>query len=288
MNKYDIHLHLTYKQLPPSDKFFISSAESMLPYLNSLGIEKGILMSSGEQNPHMPFGSNEECMKICKQFPEVFNWMCNVNAESIDTLYNRLAHYKEQGAVGIGEVMINKPLDDLFIKALFDSAQKLKLPVLIHMSPEEGYGYGVVDRPGLPLLEETLRNFPDLIVIGHSQPFWHEISKDPGTDNETRNSWGSGEVRSGGRLVYLLENYPNLYCDLSANSGGCALMRDEKFGLDFIERFQDKLMFGTDMVNTDMHFPLGEWLDEKHAQGLISNAAYAKICKENTKRILNI
>ena len=31
-------------------------------------------------------------------------------------------------------------------------------------------------------------------------------------------------------------------------------MRDEKFGLQFLEEFQDRLMFGTDMVNTDMVF----------------------------------
>lgn len=31
-------------------------------------------------------------------------------------------------------------------------------------------------------------------------------------------------------------------------------MRDESFGLWFLETFQDRLMFGTDMVNTDMVF----------------------------------
>ena len=64
--------------------------------------------------------------------------------------------------------------------------------------------------------------------------------------------WGKGPVKEGGRLVCLMRNYKNLYADLSANSGGCAIMRDEKFGLQFLEEFQDRLMFGTDMVNTDM------------------------------------
>mgnify|MGYP000346850352 CR=1 FL=1 len=69
--------------------------------------------------------------------------------------------------------------------------------------------------------------------------------------------WGRGPVREGGRLVCLMRNYKNLYADLSANSGGCAIMRDEKFGLQFLEEFQDRLMFGTDMVNTDMDISIG-------------------------------
>ena len=75
-----------------------------------------------------------------------------------------------------------------------------------------------------------------------------------------------------------MRNYKNLYADLSANSGGCAIMRDEKFGLQFLEEFQDRLMFGTDMVNTDMVFPLGEWLDRQYQEGKLSAQAYRKIC----------
>ena len=74
----------------------------------------------------------------------------------------------------------------------------------------------------------------------------------------------------------LMRNYKNLYADLSANSGGCAIMRDEKFGLQFLEEFQDRLMFGTDMVNTDMVFPLGEWLDRQYQEGKLSAQAYRK------------
>ena len=62
-------------------------------------------------------------------------------------------------------------------------------------------------------------------------------------------------------------------------------MRDEKFGLQFLEEFQDRLMFGTDMVNTDMVFPLGEWLDRQYQEGKLSAQAYRKICFENAKKI---
>lgn len=288
MNKYDIHLHLSLNQLPKSEQFFISSAKNMLPHLEALDIKKGVLMSSGESSSHIPFGTNEECLSICKEFPNFFHWMCNVDMKSPDTLYERLKHYKEQGAVGVGELTINKPLDDPFLLALFKACEQLQLPILFHMSPQEGCGYGVVDKPLLPLLEKILSQFKELILIGHSQPFWYEISSYNSYDNDSRNSWGNGKVLPGGKLIELLEKYPNLYCDLSANSGGCAIMRDPSFGLEFIEKFQDRLLFGTDMVNTDMTFPLSNWLDTQYKQGLISHSTYIKICKENAKRILKI
>ena len=89
------------------------------------------------------------------------------------------------------------------------------------------------------MLEEALEKYPGLKFIGHSQPFWHEISQDAKPDLKSRMEWGRGPVREGGRLVCLMRNYKNLYADLSANSGGCAIMRDEKFGLQFLEEFHE-------------------------------------------------
>lgn len=95
--------------------------------------------------------------------------------------------YKSLGALGIGEFVINKWLDNSFIQSIFKAAEELSMPILIHMSPMEDYNYGVADRAGLPLLEESLNKYPRLKIIGHSQPFWHEISKDAETDIESRN-----------------------------------------------------------------------------------------------------
>jgi predicted TIM-barrel fold metal-dependent hydrolase len=47
-------------------------------------------------------------------------------------------------------------------------------------------------------------------------------------------------------------------------------------------------MFGTDMVNTDMHFPLGSFLDEALENNKISKAAYEKICFKNAQRVFNL
>ena len=161
MKKIDLHLHLSFDPVPKSDTLLVSTYKEMLPHLEELGIGKGVLMSSGERNFSMPMGSNEENCRIAAADPEHYAWMCNLDYDGDPkTVYDRLSVCKEKGAVGIGELMINRRLDDPFLNAVFEAAGKLNLPVTFHMSPETGYSYGVVDDPGLPLLEACLtRNF---------------------------------------------------------------------------------------------------------------------------------
>ena len=286
MKKIDLHLHLTPFQLPKLGKLNLTSGKNMLPHLEELGIEKGVLMSSAEGG--LPFGTNKANRKICQQFPDRYAWMCAVDPKGKEPVYDRLARFKALGAIGIGELTCNRRLDDPFLQELFAAAEKLELPVTIHMSPEVGYSYGVVDDPGLPLLETVLAKFPDLKILGHSQTFWIEMSADAPRDKEGRNSWGDGPVVPGGRVPELFEKYPNLYGDLSANSGSRAIMRDEEFGLAFLEKYAERLFFATDMVNTDMVFPLGGWLDRMVAEGKLSRRAYELICFENARRVFGL
>jgi hypothetical protein len=298
MGKTDIHLHLGPKtvefRIPgksfkegdkPHDAVFKSSGSlDMLPHLAELGITKGVILSGGETGHN----TNDNTRLAASLAPDTYGWMCNLDYKEPETVKQRLQKCKELGAVGIGEFAVNRWIDDPFIEAVFAAAEELELPVLFHMSPEQGFNYGIADRAGLPLLEQALQRHPKLILIGHSQPFWHEMSGDAAADKVSRNEWGSGPVAPGGRLWELFAAYPNLYGDLSANSGGNALMRDEENGLRFLAAFQDRLMFGTDMCNTDMEFPLGKWLDRMLHEGKLSQAIYDKVCFANAKALLGI
>ena len=286
MKKIDLHLHLTPFQIPKLGKMNLTSGTNMIPHLEELGIEKGVLMSSAEKG--LPFGTNKANKAICDKHPDRYAWMCALKPEHPETVYERLAMYKAQGAIGVGELTTNRKLDDPFLQALFAAAEKLEMPVLMHMSPEVGYSYGVVDDPGLPLLEEVLKKYPNLKVLGHSQTFWIEMSGDAPTTKEARNQWGDGPVVASGRVPELFEKYPNLYGDLSANSGSRAIMRDEAFGLNFLETYADRLFFATDMVNKDMVFPLGQWMDDMVAAGKLSQETYEKIVRGNAQRIFRL
>ena len=54
----------------------------------------------------------------------------------------------------------------------------------------------------------------------------------------------------GGQLVRLLRSYPNLWCDLSARSGWNALNRDHRFAREFLQEFQDRILYARDYFDT--------------------------------------
>ena len=99
---------------------------------------------------------------------------------------------------------------------------------------------------------------------------------------------GDGPVAPGGAVPRLLDTSPNLYGDLSAYSGSRAVMRDEVFGLAFLERYQDRLMYGSDTINSVQVMPLGGYLDSCVEDGRLSREAYEKICYQNAQKLLNI
>lgn len=78
-----------------------------------------------------------------------------------------------------------------------------------------------------------------------------------------------------------MRKYPNLHGDLSAGSGYNAVTRDPEFGYDFLEEFQDRLYFGTDICAPENDMRLSYWLDDAVESGKISREAYEKISREN-------
>ena len=149
------------------------------------------------------------------------------------------------------------------------------------------YGhYGIQDSLGLPRLERMLKKHPKLKILGHSMMFWSGISGD--VTRENMNGYPSGKVTPGGPLVRLMREYEFLYGDMSAGSGGNAIMRDTEFGCKFIEEFQDKLFFGTDICSPKNDMRLSFWLDDVAEKGLISETAYRKVCRLNALKLLGL
>ena len=204
--------------------------------------------------------------------------------------------YKEMGFTGIGEYVPNIPIDDPLNMNLFRQVGEFGFPLIFHMAPAIGGYYGVYDDVGLPGLERVLKECPDLILLGHSPPFWAEISADVSIEN--RNVYNEGEVKPG-RVVELMRKYPSLHGDLSAASGLTAISRDIEFGCRFIEEFQDRLYFGTDLcvdVQGLDEKPLFQVLKEKivpyyhklRNEKLISAEAFEKITWKNANRLLGL
>src|SRR5581483_1197245 len=91
-------------------------------------------------------------------------------------------------------------------------------------------------------LHKLLERHPKVNFIGHAQTWWGNID----IYHEQNVMYPKGKVHSGGMTDRLLSDYPNMYGDLSAGSGLNALQRDEEEGRRFLERHQDKLLYGSD------------------------------------------
>ena len=139
------------------------------------------------------------------------------------------------GAIGIGELKYPVQVDGPEMRRVYDIAGELHVPVLIHF--EEG-GFN----SGIRRLPELLKSYPKTIFIGHAQSWWANITGDVANES----GYPSGPVKPGGLTDKLLADYPNIYGDLSANSGRNALARDPEFAVGFLSRHSRKLMFGSD------------------------------------------
>lgn len=295
LKKIDIHAHamlgegLTWPNGNP-----LVSAEGLIEVYDRLGVERGILLPLISPECFYELSTNRECMEIVKRYPDRFNWFCSIDPRmglnSTETDFMRiLRYYQSLGAKGVGEITANLYFDDPRVCQLFAACQACGMPVLFHIG-DMGGDYGLVDELGLPRLEKCLESFPNLMFIGHSQKFWAEISGD--LTAGIRAGYPTGPVAPGGRVTELLRRYPNLYCDLSANSGANAMMRDPEHAAAFLEEFSDRVFYGMDLCcpqNAQLQLgKLPAFLDELMLSGRISYDTYSKISQGNAKVLLHL
>lgn len=194
--------------------------------------------------------------------------------------------YKEKGIKGCGELKVNHLWEDEGINLYIKILQKYELPLVFHMEAPRFYippqdiiasraesiylkavknflnfmpskilqkyrvffsrnfsktffnGY-LYDFMGL---EKMLVKYPEQTFIAHGPHFWNNIS----TNVSTKNRYSSGKIKKIGIIDRLLEEYDNLFCDISGGSGFNALSRDTDSSVRFLDKHHKKILFGTD------------------------------------------
>lgn len=288
----DLHVHTCLKRHPMlkrADGSRYPTPEELIDKMNSEGISKAVVLSVVSPEFRYTVVTPEEVLSICALYPDRFIPFCNIdprflaNSDKAD-FSSLLSAYKELGCKGIGEYIPNIPLDDPMNLNLFRHVELAGLPLLFHLAPQIGGFYGCYDEPGLPRLEKVLTQFPNLIFLGHSQVFWAEIGTLDKPDE--RKGYPKGPIKKEGRLVELMRKYPNLHGDLSAGSGFNAISRDPEFGYRFMEEFQNRLYFGTDIANVPQDLPIVPYFRKLKEQKLISEVTYEKIAWKNANKLL--
>ncbi|MBI2915049.1 MAG: amidohydrolase family protein [Firmicutes bacterium] len=197
--------------------------------------------------------------------------------ESIDRLDAALELY---GVKVCGELKLRMMYDNPDALRMFCFCGTKKLPVVVHIDyefesgaryPRPNWWYG----GGIEAFERALRACPETLFLGHAPGFWSHIS---GDDQWATVPYPKGKVFPGGKLVFMLRSYPNLYCDLSAGSGRNALQRDPEFAKDFLIEFQDRVLYARDCFD-NTHQQLLNSLD-------LPGDVLAKIYSGNASRIV--
>jgi predicted TIM-barrel fold metal-dependent hydrolase len=267
-NFIDAHHHLRRDFLTSKDKFTLAP---MIDWMDRNSVSQTVVHAL-IQYPEKYFPSQSEnfssdeifekfaatngrVLPFCVVHPYAYN--------STKEIVKILKRFKEKGAIGFGELKpkdaqgksMKLALDDKRMVRIYEACAEVDFPVLFHIDSSF-----VVDVPGLPALEGMLKKFPEVNFIGHANGWWNSISGDV----KNFEGYPEGKITPGGAAVRLLEKYPNMYADLSANSGLNAITRDMEFGKQFLIDFSDKLLFGTDAfggTGGDSHFEFFNKID---------------------------
>jgi predicted TIM-barrel fold metal-dependent hydrolase len=242
----DIHQHTNY---------WGRSDAALLHHQKVMGVTHTILLPAGTtvdaastlhgraNGLQAGAGPVSTCVPIVEAHPGSYFYCAN-EVPDLDGAIQAMERQLKAGAIGIGEQKFNLPCDSAEMQAVYQLAQEYQVPVLLHFQYE-------TFNTGFEKMEAMLKKYPKVNFVGHAQLFWANI--DAKCNQKT--SYPHGKVTPGGLTDRYLSDYPNMYADMSAGSGLNAMIRDEEHARAFIERHQDRMVYGSDCPDPAGHGP---------------------------------
>lgn len=213
--------------------------EANIAHLDGSGISNAMILARDN--------SADQIAAIKVRFPgRILGWFASTDITKPEA-EDLLTKAVKTGAIGLGELKSHVAAAGPELRRVYSLAAELGVPVLVHFqevphTPTEGtFATGFQD------FEAVLKAYPKTRFIGHADAFWANIS----ADYHNESAYPTGKIKPGGITDKLLSEYPNLFADLSANSGNNALSRDPEFAEGFLRRHESKLVFGSDCACTD-------------------------------------
>ena len=261
----DIHLHLR------------QNIQSNLAHVQGAGVTRAVLLAN--------VAAGDRAKDALVKHPERFVRFASVDV-TVPDAGALLTDAVKQGAVGFGEIKSQVEAAGPEMQRLYAVAADLNVPILIHFQEVTQPGSPGRYNTGLKHFDAMLKKFPRTRFIGHADAFWANVSADYAEDT----SYPKGPIKPGGVTDRFLGDYPNLFADMSANSGNNFLNRDPEFAAGFLARHQDKLMFGSDCSCPDGSGAVRCIAREtlKTLKTLATPAVFEKIAWANGTRIIRI
>jgi predicted TIM-barrel fold metal-dependent hydrolase len=278
----DIHQHTHYSG---------RTDEQLIAHQRRMGISQTILLPAGTpvDRPSTHDGKsnglaakcfgNESCLALARTHPNEFFFFAN-EVPDLPTAREEISKYLKLGALGIGESKFNLDCDAPEMQALFELAAESRVPILMHVQHETYNKH--FERFGA-----MLEKYPRTTFIGHAQTFWANVDKEHADQTVL---YPKTKVTPGGLTDQYLARYPNLYADLSAGSGLNSLLRDEDQARAFLDRHQDKILYGSDCNDLPGRGPTcSGFLAIQAVRRLApSKAIERKILYENARKLFNL
>jgi predicted TIM-barrel fold metal-dependent hydrolase len=278
----DIHQHTNYLG---------RSNDELIAHQRAMGVSLTVLLPAGSP---VEVGStyygvanglqaeatgNDACYKLSRDNPKEFLFGAN-EVPDLPGAIIEIEKYLKMGAPIIGECKFGVECDSPEMQRIYHLADHYKVPILMH------WEYNMYNR-GFERFYKMLKKFHRVNFIGHSKTWWGNIDKKYINQNDL---YPKTKVTPGGLTDRLLRDYPNMYGDLSAPSGINAILRDEDHMRSFLQRHQDKLVFGSDCTDKQ-----GEGKGCAGSQIIAGIRRLApnkkierKILYENSKRLLKL
>jgi len=217
----DIHLHLR------------QTSDGNAIHLDGSGVAKAVLLTN--------VNAEDRAKAVVSAYPGRFVRFASIDVTQPNAV-DQLRKAVQNGAIGFGEIKSQVEAAGPEMQRLYALAAELNVPITIHFQEVTQPGSQGVFNTGLKKFDAMLKAFPKTTFIGHADAFWANVSADYAEDT----SYPKGPIKPGGVTDKFLGDYANLYADMSANSANNFLTRDPEFAAKFLERHQNKLMFGSD------------------------------------------
>jgi predicted TIM-barrel fold metal-dependent hydrolase len=222
----DIHQHTVYGE---------RDGEQLVRHQRTMGAGKTVLLPVGTRAGLTPgAGGNQSALDLVRKYPGSYVFFANAVPGSADARA-QIEKYLKAGALGIGEQKYAFACDSPQMLEIFAIAQDHQVPVILHFQHD-------AFNTGIERFHKVIEKYPRAKFIGHAQTWWGNIDR----NHQQPVMYPKGKVTPGGITDRLLADYANVYADLSAGSGLNALLRDEEHARSFLDRHQNKLMFGSD------------------------------------------